>query len=114
MTFQDIERCAQKSMLPDEPMDPDEELTWFRIRDLSRLWQQGRIEEYDMQKQRKKIWTEHQVMVNKRQRDSESLKRHAQMYQKIEQHVNRYRLHPSIEAADEIIRALYGMEVIRK
>lgn len=86
-----------------------ETLLYYRARDLYRDYRKGRVERSDAEAAKRKVMQQYDRDVAERTLLSELYAQNAARWKAVEQAVREYTHRPSVEAADRIVTALYGM-----
>ena len=86
-----------------------ETLLYYRARDLYRDYRKGRVERSDAEAAKRKVMQQYDRDVAERTLQSELYAQNAARWKAVEQAVREYTHSPSVDAADRIVTALYGM-----
>lgn len=86
-----------------------ETLLYYRVRDLYRDYRKGRVERSDAEAAKRKVMQQYDRDVAERTLLSELYAQNAARWKAVEQAVREYTHRPSVDTADRIVEALYGM-----
>lgn len=86
-----------------------ETLLYYRARDLYRDYRKGRVERSDAEAAKRKVMQQYDRDVAERTLLTELYVQNAARWKAVEQAVREYTHRPSVDTADRIVTALYGM-----
>ena len=86
-----------------------ETLLYYRARDLYRDYRKGRVERSDAEAAKRKVMQQYDRDVAERTLLTELYTQNATRWKTVEQAVREYTHRPSVDAADRIVTALYGV-----
>lgn len=113
MTAEEIIKLAAKGKLPEEPLPCPERCLFFAMRDLYRQNKSGEISKEEGRSQKQKVMNQFRHDCEQLDYSKTIFSFHANMWKTIELAGSRYMKEPSIEHADEFVKAVYGVGRIK-
>lgn len=108
MTVDEILLAAANGIEPPE-LDAAEALLFCRMRESYRAFRAGEISKEAGSEAKKKAMAEYRVNSNKQEQGRSAHMRMARLWLTMEQAANAYRKEPSLETADRVMEAVYGL-----
>lgn len=110
MTKEEISKFAYMDKMPEADMTCPERCLWYELRDIYRQFRSGKLTKEKGDSEKNAAIRRYELETNKAELAKRILKRQADMWTEIELAGNMYGMDRTLENADALLAAVYGVK----